>query len=650
MEDSGVTISYDPAGSGAGREQFIAGGATAYAGSDAALDPKTELAKAKKRCSPGELIQIPVYISPIAMVYNLSGVDKLQLSPETLAKIFNQDITTWNDPAIAADNPDASLPDTRITPVNRSDESGTTENFTDYLSKAAPDVWTYEVSGDWPVKGGESASGTSGVIDAVKNGEGTVGYADASQAGDLGVATVKVGSEFVGPTAEAAAAIVDESPQDTSGGQYVFSYALDRTTTAQNTYPIILASYELACTQYPTRTRPTSSRPCSATRSARRVRTRRHRMPARPRSPTRSAARSCLRWRRSDRSSRDIEVAQPEGFRRSTAGPLEGSMQPRSRSVSASIDTTTNAGQILAPGSGGKGRGADRIFSGLATAAGVTILVLLAGVAIFLAVEAAPAITASSSELAGGKSLISTIAPLVFGTVLAAAIAVLIAVPMAAAVALFISHIAPRRLAQPLGYLVDLLAAIPSIVYGLWGIAVLGPASVSIARWLSDNLGFIPFFAGPASPTGRTMLVVGVVLAVMILPIISAVAREVFSQTPKRLQEGALALGATRWEMIRMTVLPFGRSALISGSMLGLGRALGETMAVAIILSGSGLVTFNLISSGNPSTIAANIALDFPESSGIDVNALIASGLVLFAITLVVNIAARAVISRQRTE
>ncbi len=318
--------------------------------------------------------------------------------------------------------------------------------------------------------------------------------------------------------------------------------------------------------------------------------------------------------------------------------------------MSASIDTTTNAGQILASASGGKRRVGDRIFSNLATASGVTILVVLAGVAIFLAIEALPAITASSSELAGGESLVSMIAPLVFGTILAAAIAVVIAVPMAAAVALFISHIAPRRLAQPLGYVVDLLAAIPSIVYGLWGIAVLGPASVSITQWLSDNLGFIPFFAGPASPTGRTMLVVGIVLAVMILPIVSAVAREVFTQTPKKLQEGALALGATRWEMIRMTVLPFGKSALISGSMLGLGRALGETMAVAIILSGSGLVTFNLISSGNPSTIAANIALDFPDSSGIDVNALIASGLVLFAITLVVNIGARAVIARQRTE
>lgn len=295
---------------------------------------------------------------------------------------------------------------------------------------------------------------------------------------------------------------------------------------------------------------------------------------------------------------------------------------------------------------GGYRRLGDRLFSGAAIAAGVAILTVLAGVAIFLLIQAMPALSASSDELAEGEGVVAYIAPLAFGTVLAAALAVIIAVPLAVAVALFISHIAPRRLAQPLGYLVDLLAAIPSIVYGLWGIFVLGPAAVGTMTWLENNLGFLPFFAGPATVTGRTMLVVGVVLAVMILPIVSAVAREVFSQTPKKQQEGALALGATRWEMIRMTVLPFGRSAVISGSMLGLGRALGETMAVVIILSGSGGVTFNLIGSGNPPTIASNIASKFPESSGIEVNELILSGLVLFAITLLVNIGARTVISR----
>ncbi len=313
----------------------------------------------------------------------------------------------------------------------------------------------------------------------------------------------------------------------------------------------------------------------------------------------------------------------------------------------ASVDTTTNAGQLLAAASGGRRRVGDRVFSNVAVIAAVTILALLAGVAIFLVAEGAPALTHSASELPGGKSFIDYVAPLAFGTVLAAAFASILAVPLAVAVALFITHIAPPRIALTLGYLVDLLAAIPSIIYGLWGIFVLGPAAVPVMLWLEEKLGFIPLFAGPASATGRTMFVVGLVLTVMILPIVSAVAREVFSQTPRKLQEGAQALGATRWEMIRMTVLPFGKSSVISGAMLGLGRALGETMAVTIILSASGIVTFNLISSANPSTIAANVALNFPESSGLAINVLIATGLVLFAITLITNMAARMVIARQ---
>ena len=315
----------------------------------------------------------------------------------------------------------------------------------------------------------------------------------------------------------------------------------------------------------------------------------------------------------------------------------------------SSVDTTTNAGQLLAAASGGRRRRGDRVFSNLAVVSAVTILVLLAGVAIFLLSEGWPALTASASDL-GGESFLSYAAPLAFGTVLAGALAVVIAVPLAVAVALFITHIAPARLALTLGFFVDLLAAIPSIIYGLWGIFVLGPAMVPAMKWLEAKLGFIPIFAGPASTTGRTMLVVGVVLAVMILPIVSAISREAFSQTPRKLQEGAQALGATRWEMIRMTVLPFGRSSVISGSMLGLGRALGETMAVTIILSVSHIVSFNLISQANPSTIAANIALNFPDSSGLKINALIATGLVLFAITLVTNFAARAVIARANTE
>ena len=252
--NSGVTISYDPVGSGAGREQFIAGGSV-FAGSDAAYSTEEdELTKATARCTKagGQLVQIPDYISPIAVVYNLPGVDSLQLSPATVAGMFAQKIKTWNDPAIKKDNPDADLPDTKITPVNRSDESGTTENFTDYLAAAAPDVWTYDVSGTWPVKGGEAAAQTSGMVQAVKAGEGTIGYADESQAGDLGVAKVKVGGAFVAPSAEGAAKSLEISPKDKklSKGTTVFAYKLDRTSTESGTYPLLLVSYLSGCTKY----------------------------------------------------------------------------------------------------------------------------------------------------------------------------------------------------------------------------------------------------------------------------------------------------------------------------------------------------------------------------------------------------------------
>jgi phosphate transport system substrate-binding protein len=248
-ENPETTVSYDPVGSGGGREQFVAGG-TAFGGTDSHL-ADDELTGAQDRCGGADnLIEIPVYISPIAVVYNLEGVENLQLSPETLAKIFKQEIKRWDDPAIAADNPDATLPDERVTPVNRSDESGTTENFQEYLAALAPDTWDFEVSGDWPVKGGESAQGTSGVVDAVKAGKGAIGYADASQAGELGKALVKVGEAFVGPTPEAAAKILESSQETEDPGAHVFTYTLARDTTEAGTYPIVLVSYLMACTQY----------------------------------------------------------------------------------------------------------------------------------------------------------------------------------------------------------------------------------------------------------------------------------------------------------------------------------------------------------------------------------------------------------------
>jgi phosphate transport system permease protein len=294
-----------------------------------------------------------------------------------------------------------------------------------------------------------------------------------------------------------------------------------------------------------------------------------------------------------------------------------------------------------------KQRPGDRVFAATTRAAGYVILIALAGVAIFLTAKGLPALGADRDDLAGAASLAAYVWPLLFGTLLAALLAILIATPLALGAALVISHYAPRRLATPLGYVVDLLAAIPSVVYGLWGLAFLGPRLFPVYDWLADNLGFIPFFKGPASASGRTILTAAIVLAIMILPIITAITREIFAQTPRLHQEAALALGATRWEMLRLAVFPYGRSGIVSAVMLGLGRALGETMAVAMVLSASGVVSLNLISSSNPSTIAANIALGFSEATGLRVNVLIATGLVLFVVTFFVNFAARAIVGRR---
>lgn len=291
----------------------------------------------------------------------------------------------------------------------------------------------------------------------------------------------------------------------------------------------------------------------------------------------------------------------------------------------------------------------DRVFSGLSIGSAIVILVTLAGVAIFLTTEGVPGITAAASEV-GGKAFIDYVPPLVFGTVWAAALALLIATPLAIGVALFISHYSPRRLAAPIGYVVDLLAAVPSVVYGLWGIAVFSKFLQPFYAWSADHLSFIPLFAGPASVTGRTILTGALVLAIMVLPIMIAVNREIFLQTPRLHEEAALALGATRWEMVKLAVFPYARSGIVSSAMLALGRALGETMAIAMIVSasGNGKVTFNLVGDTNPQTIAANIALQFNEATGKSVNLLIATGLVLFVITFLVNFAARAIVDRRK--
>lgn len=303
---------------------------------------------------------------------------------------------------------------------------------------------------------------------------------------------------------------------------------------------------------------------------------------------------------------------------------------------------TTPGGQVKP-----KVRLGDLVFSRAATFAGVGILIILAAVAVFLFIQALPALSPEADFVGKADNPLSYVAPYVFGTLYGSIIALAIATPLAIGIALYISHFAPRRFSQILGFVMDLLAAIPSVVYGLWGILVLAPFLNPSYLWLNENLGWIPLFEGQVSATGRTMLTVAIVLAIMVLPIMAALIREVFLQTPRLHEEAALALGATRWEMIKMAVLPFGRPGIISSMMLGLGRALGETMAVALVLSPASIINFALLTSQNSNTIAANIALDFPESGGDYRSLLIATGLMLFFITMVINMIARYIISRR---
>ena len=246
--NTGVTINYEPSGSGGGRKAFIEGG-TDFAGSDSYMSTE-ELAGEFASCVPGtKAVDLPVYISPIAVIFNVDGVDELNIDADTLAKIFSGAITTWDDAAIAALNPDATLPSATINAVHRSDDSGTTKNFTDYLGQAAADVWTEKASDTFPFPG-EGAKGTSGVVDAVTNGTNMIGYADASQAGTLSTAKLMVGDEFVAYTPEAAAEVVAGSPLVADRAADDLALDLNRKTTNPAEYPLVLVSYAIVCNEY----------------------------------------------------------------------------------------------------------------------------------------------------------------------------------------------------------------------------------------------------------------------------------------------------------------------------------------------------------------------------------------------------------------
>ena len=305
------------------------------------------------------------------------------------------------------------------------------------------------------------------------------------------------------------------------------------------------------------------------------------------------------------------------------------------------------------PISGASVRRGDRVFGGLSKYAGITVLVIMAAIAVFLVWRAIPSLTNNTGNFLteqswnpDGNPPVFGIAALLFGTLVSASIAMVLAVPVGIGIALFIVLYAPRRLASALAFITDLLAAVPSIIFGLWGLQVLMASSEGVQRWMNDYLGWTVVFKNTLDLYGKSLFIASLVLAIMILPTVAAVSREVFLQVPPGHKEAALALGATRWEMVRMAVFPFAKPGMISAAMLGLGRALGETIAVALILSAAFTVNIHLTEPGG-NTFAANIALKWNEAGSNGLSALIASGLVLFFLTLSVNMIARWIIARR---
>lgn len=296
----------------------------------------------------------------------------------------------------------------------------------------------------------------------------------------------------------------------------------------------------------------------------------------------------------------------------------------------------------------GLGRRADTLFALLAGGCGVLVLLVLAYMVVSTTGTALPVFRSqgisfvTSSEWSPSDGQFGALA-FIYGTIVTSVIALVIAVPLSLGVSLFLTEYAPKRLRGPIGYAVDLLAAVPSVIYGLWGVFVLLPLFLQpVADFLSDYLGFIPIFAGPSS--GLSYFGAGVILAIMITPIISSLTREVFNTVPTADRHAAYALGATRWEMIRQAVLPRARGGIVAAVMLGLGRALGETIAVALLVGSAVRVDASIVRPGY--TMAAVIANQFSEATGDHIRALVAIGVVLFVMTIIINMAARAIVWR----
>ena len=607
-----------------------------YAGSDSTI-PAAEEANFKGKT----VLYFPVIIGPITLSYNLSGLSKpLQLSAPVIADIFQGKITNWNNSAIAADNPGVTLPNQAITIVVRSDSSGTTQNFSLFLMTATPSTWTLGSSSTikWPSTA-RAGNGNGGVASAIKSTPGAIGYVDYSDAKASGLTFASIKNKdgnYVAPSASSASAAADGvtiSPTLTfhavwgTGAQaYPITYQswvlVYETQPNANDAAMLKAyiGYLLGPMQQMSDSLGYAPLPSSldqmATAQLSKITELR-------------SARSRVRYQHCDCDARADRLTVVSTVTRA--------------------DPATPAGSAHAALRERRPLG-DRSFQILALACGLLVLVILVLIAVSTTSQASSWFSAEGFKIFTNNwnpaaNQFGALA-FIYGTAITAVIALIMAVPVSIGIALLLTEVVPYRWSRPIVYVIDLLAVVPSVVWGLWGIIVFAPWIQHIYASIASGVSGIPvldnLFGSPTS--GASFFTAGIILAFMITPIVTSLSREVIATVPQIDREGAYALGATRWEMIRGAVWPHSQGGVVGAVLLGLGRAMGETIAVALVIGSSATITSHLFAPGY--NMAAVIANQFGEATGEFRAALMGIGVLLFAFTIIINVIAHTIVER----
>ena len=563
------------------------------------------------------MLYTPILISPITVSYNLSGVSSLKLSAPVIADIFQGKIKKWNDSAIAADNPGVKLPSTAITIAHRSDSSGTTQNFSEFLVEGAPGVWKLGSSStiNWPAtsRGGNGNGGVAQIIKSTPGAVGYVDYADA-KASNLTFASIKnKAGNYVAPSVSAATTAADGA---TVAPNLTFSAIW---APGASSYPITAQSWVLA---YQKQSSANTTKLLKAYFGY-----------------LVGAGQKLLPG---------LGYAQ-------LPSSIDQKAKAQLSKIGSLVSAVTQADQAAAGSAPAGGLAArrglgDRSFQWLALGCGLLVLVILVLIAVTTTQQA------SSWFSSQGLKIFSTTwnptvgkfgaTPFIYGTAVTGVIALVMAVPVSIGIALLLTEVVPYRRARPIVYVVDLLAVVPSVVWGLWGILVFAPWIQHIYASIGSGVKGVPVLGSLFGPptSGASFFTAGIILAFMITPIVTSLSREVIATVPAIDREGAYALGATRWEMIRGVVWPHSQGGVVGAVLLGLGRAIGETIAAALVIGASPTITSHLFAPGY--SMPAVIANQFGEATGVFRAALMGLGVLLFVFTIIINVIARAIVER----